>query len=110
MNLKITKAELRLEKARENLHSVIKEVQKQCKHPKDFVYEGDYNPETEISYAEPPFRVCSKCGLAEVGWGIGWHTLPETDLKLSRDKARVFVKYMIGENEKCEMRFGKKLK
>ena len=102
MNSRILKAEERLEKARENLDKVIDEVQAKCKHPKEFVHEGAWQPETQFFTARPPFLVCTLCGLAETGWGIGYHTLPESDTHMSREKAMKYVKRTISEEEKCE--------
>ena len=104
MNKRITNAEERLTKARDNLENVIEAVQAKCKHPVECVHEGAWQPETHYFRADAPFRVCTKCGLAERGWGIGYHTLPNTDTSMSRKKAQTFVKRMISEEEKCEKR------
>jgi len=102
MNSKIIKAEEQLKKAKENLKIVIKDVQAKCKHPIEAVHEANWEQETTFFRTQPPFRVCTKCGLAETGWGIGYHTLPDTDTKMNRKKAMEYVKYTISEEEKCE--------
>ena len=107
MNTKIINAEKRVTKAKENLKNIIKDVQAKCKHPKEFVHEADWQPETTFFNAQPPFLVCTKCGLAETGWGIGYHTLPETGTKLIREKAMEYVKRTISEIEKCERKYPK---
>jgi hypothetical protein len=107
MNIRIEKAELRVAKAKEKLQEIIRDVQSKCKHPSDFVYEIPFEPETEFFYSQKPFRVCGKCGLAEIGWGIGWKTLPDTHLSIDRKKGEKIVRYMISEEEKCAKKFGK---
>ena len=102
MNKRITNAEERLTKARDNLSTVIEEVQAKCKHPIGCVHEGKWQPETTFFRASPPFRVCTKCGLAETGWGVGYQTLPDTDTEMNRKRAQTFVKRTISEDEKCE--------
>lgn len=101
MNIRIIKAEEKVIKAKENLGKIIEDVQAKCKHPIECVHEAPWQPENTISYAKPPFRVCTKCGLAETGWGIGYRTLPNTDTEISRDKAMKYVRRTISEEEKC---------
>lgn len=110
MNKRIIQAELALEKARKRLGEVISSVQSTCKHPIDFVYEAEYRPGNDLLYACPPFMICSKCGLAETGWGIGYHTLPRSELTIARAKGEAMVKHMISEEEKCELYHKKKVK
>ena len=101
MNSRIVKAEERVKKAHKNLKKVILEVQSKCKHPAAYVHEGRYQPQTDFLRCQPPFRVCTKCGLAETGWGVGYHTLPDTKTEMSRKEAMKYVRSTICEEEKC---------
>lgn len=108
MNKRILQAEEKLKKAEDNAKKVTQDVQKKCKHPSDSVYEANYIPEGSFCYAQPPYRVCSKCGLAEIGWGIGWHILPATDIRIDRDKADEIKRYFIDQDEKVAICRGEK--
>ena len=103
MHYLILKAEERIQKAIDHGKEVVKKVQAKCKHPAEYVHEADWQPETTTRYSSPPFLICTKCGLAEKGWGIGYHVLPETGTKMDRKRAQTFVRYTIDEEEKCKI-------
>lgn len=66
--------------------------------PHDNVLEGDYR-EGYLGTSQPPFRVCTTCGLAEEGWGCGYTLLPnaparsvvETRRETARKGVNVFL-------------------
>lgn len=71
-------------------------MQLSCKH-KD-VAEVDYVPSKSWFRAEPPFRVCKRCGFAERGWHCGYQILKNSNSTLDRNKAYQFVEGKIHNN------------
>ena len=91
-------AVLKVEKERiaEELSLLLKEIQSSCSHPGREIVEGEYRASRwEEASAEPPFRVCRRCGYSEPGWGCGYfrlypnnHSIPH----MGRDAAWKFIR------------------
>ena len=64
------------ERIEEELSLLLKEIQSACGHPEREIVEGEYRASRwEEAGAEPPFRVCRRCGYSEPGWGCGYFSL-----------------------------------
>lgn len=92
----IKAAEITTKEAIHAEKSTIDLIQKSCDH-RGYIAEAPYKESTWCSDADPPFRVCLRCGVLEHGWGTGYKKLkthPETKvMKITRDegyKARKF--------------------
>lgn len=86
----IKKLDKKIEALQKERSKKIKAMQARCKHPHASVYEVDYEPMNYLP-SMPPFRVCTKCGYAEEGWGCGYKKLGKFDyegyLRIDRDRA-----------------------
>jgi len=68
---KVEELDRTIQSLKDERQQIIKDMQETCDHPIEFVIEGEYKEGFDIGYADPPFRVCRLCGLAEEGWGCG---------------------------------------
>ena len=102
-------ASLKAERDRldQEMRMLLPEIQAACGHPEKEVVEGEYHPYT-LGGAEPPFRVCRRCGYSEQGWDCGYfrlypnnHSIP----RLGRDEARKFVRGGLMSREAKEKLF-----
>ena len=60
----------------EELEILLAEIQAACGHPEAEIVEGGYRASRwEEVCADPPFRVCRRCGYSEPGWGCGYFKL-----------------------------------
>lgn len=92
-------------------HELVDKVQRLCDHPADGIYEAPYVPAAWLS-AQPPYRVCLRCGWAEEGWGCGWQLLrvaePSYDrperYRLTRDQAFAHVLGGVRSNDTARER------
>lgn len=84
----IRKAYEVLKEAREGVTKATYRAIRYCKHKQ--IGEATYKP-SEYGNSEPPERVCLRCGLREVGWGIGHIVLTYNDefivAKLTRQES-----------------------
>lgn len=92
----IKAAEITTKEAIHAEKSTIDLIQKSCDH-RGYIAEAPYKESTWCSDADPPFRVCLRCGVLEHGWGTGYKILKmdlETKpMEITRDegyKARKF--------------------
>ena len=78
------------------LRLLLPEIQAACGHPEKEIVEGEYQSYSfGFHGAEPPFRVCRRCGYSEQGWDCGYFRLYPNNYsipRLSRDEARKFVR------------------
>lgn len=56
-------------------NALIDEMINECPHPIDKIVEAAEIPEGNTLESGDPFRVCSVCGYAEDGWGVGFYKL-----------------------------------
>ena len=82
-------------------------LQKQCKHPRELIVEGEFIPSGAYCHASPPFRVCTACGYAEEGWHCGYWKLDGNCNCVDREEAMKYVVTFIGNEKLADMRFGK---
>ena len=77
----------------EELEILLPEIQAACGHPEAEIVEGEYRASRwEESSAEPPFRVCRRCGYSEPGWGCGYFNLyPHNYHILRRDRTEAWT-------------------
>ena len=80
----------------EELDLLLREIQAACGHPEKEVVEGEYRAsQWEEASAEPPFRVCRRCGYSEPGWGCGYFRLYPHNYNIphmSRNEAWKFIR------------------
>ena len=89
MNAKILAKQKRLATVTSQYVSVVRTVQKSCRHKqlaeceyKSFVF-GD---------SLPPIRLCLDCGLTEQGWGCGYKVLVAPDELIGRiDREKIYA-------------------
>lgn len=95
----------------EQAHELVERVQRECTHPADGIYEAPYVKAGWLS-AQPPYRVCLRCGWAEEGWGCGWQLLRTADesyerpprFRLTRDQAFAHVLHGVRSNDTARER------
>jgi hypothetical protein len=84
------------ERIEEEMFLLLKEIQSSCGHPEKEVVEGEYRAsQWEEASAEPPFRVCRRCGYSEPGWGCGYFRLYPNNYSIphmARDAAWKFIR------------------
>jgi hypothetical protein len=80
----------------EELEILLAEIQAACGHPEAEIVEGEYRAsQWEEGSAEPPFRVCRRCGYSEPGWGCGYLRLYPNNPHIphmDRDEAWKFIR------------------
>jgi hypothetical protein len=82
------------ERIEEEMSLLLKEIQSSCGHPEKEVVEGEYRA-SKWEGAEPPFRVCRRCGYSELGWNCGYFRLyPDNNSipHMARDAAWKFIR------------------
>lgn len=52
-----------------------------CEHPLSAIRELPYTPSAGLFVADPPYLVCTACGLSEKGWGCGYKKLRHAENK-----------------------------
>jgi hypothetical protein len=73
-----TKIDLLLKEKRELIEKTIEE----CEHPLAAIRERPYVPaSTSYGTSQPPYLVCTACGLSEKGWGCGYKKLRHAENK-----------------------------
>lgn len=94
---KINLAKKKAQKAVNDYRRELINFQVSCKHSQ--VIEGEYSP-GKFFGSLPPFRVCTRCGYAEDGWGCGYTMLnnDQNVEEVSRDEADKYVRGMILPN------------
>ena len=103
-----------LNKAKEDYQTARIKAQTLCDHPK--IVEGESVSGDAVSSSEPPFRVCTKCGYTEEGWGCGYSfltkgyeedriTIPAVDRKTAYEFVRGRV---ISNDEHIQVKLGRK--
>jgi len=83
-------AEKKAERAVETYRRTLIDTQVSCRHSE--IVEGGHSATLR------PFRVCTKCGYAEEGWGSGYSNLNNNykDVKImSRDEASKYVRGVV---------------
>ena len=73
---------------------MILDLQAQCKHPEEEIFEVPYRDNTYFR-ATPPFRVCRLCGLGEEGWGCGYWKLDTKERVPMIDDSKARCKYLL---------------
>ena len=53
----------------------------ECEHPLSAIRELPYKPSVGLLSADPPYLVCTACGLSEQGWGSGYKKLKHAQNK-----------------------------
>lgn len=79
----------------EELDLLLREIQAACGHPEREIVEGEYHASRYEEGAEPPFRVCRRCGYSEPGWGCGYLRLYSNNYNIphmSRNEAWKFIR------------------
>ena len=80
----------------EELHLLLREIQATCSHPDSEIVEGGYRASRwEEVAADPPFRVCRRCGYSEPGWGCGYLRLHPNNYhipRMDREEAWKFIR------------------
>jgi hypothetical protein len=89
-------ASLKAERDRldQEMRMLLPEIQAACGHPEKEVVEGEYH-QHRIGGADPPFRVCRRCGYSEPGWNCGYFKLHPDSPNIShmaRDEAWKFIR------------------
>jgi hypothetical protein len=98
---------------------LVKEIQSSCSHPENEIVEGEHyvdRPSIDImlaldrwsDFADPPFRVCRRCGYSEPGWGSGYFSLAPDNYhvsRMTRDEAWKFIRGGLMSREEKERLF-----
>ena len=74
---------------------LIRDLQASCSHPEELIVEGEYHVPDWSNRADPPFRVCRRCGYSEPGWNCGFFRLAPNNHNIphmSRDEALKFIR------------------
>jgi len=82
--------------------AVIKNLQEQCKHPKELTLEGKYVDSHFGGVLFRPCRVCKLCGYGEEGWGAGYWKLSKSydDIpEVSHDEAWKYVRTFVSQDQ-----------
>ena len=84
------------ERIEEELCLLLTEIQASCGHPEREIVEGEYRASRwDEESAEPPFRVCRRCGYSEPGWNCGYFRLYPNNYNIphmDRDAAWKFIR------------------
>lgn len=62
--------------AMEAYYEELERITNDCTH--EDALEAPYRSSSFIADAEPPFRVCTRCGRLENGWGCGYELLKDS--------------------------------
>ena len=96
------------ERIDEEMFLLLKEIQASCGHPEREIVEGEYRASRwEKDCADPPFRVCRRCGYSEPGWGCGYFRLYPNNYSIphmDRDAAWKFIRGgLMSQSEKDKL-------
>ena len=96
------------ERIDEEMSLLLKEIQASCGHPEREIVEGEYRASRwEKDCADPPFRVCRRCGYSEPGWGCGYFRLYPNNYNIphmARDAAWKFIRGgLMSQSEKDKL-------
>ncbi len=76
---------------RKQADELIEQAIKRCKHPKKYVVEICEKSRVTEEY-DRPYRVCTRCGYAEEGWGCGyWKLAPNIAVRSVRRKEVEYI-------------------
>lgn len=72
---------------RKQADDLINQAIRVCKHPKKYIVEVEYKKYQYIDSCDAPYRVCTRCGYAEEGWGCGyWKLAPNAEVRSAKRK------------------------
>jgi len=84
------------ERIEEEMFLLLKEIQASCGHPEKEIIEGEYRASGfDEMPADPPFRVCRRCGYSEPGWNCGYFRLYPNNYNIphmNRNEAWKFIR------------------
>ena len=87
---------------------LVREIQLSCSHPENEIVEGEHYVDRWFDFADPPFRVCRRCGYSEPGWGNGYFSLAPDNYhvpRMNRNEAWKFIRGGLMSQEEKERLF-----
>jgi hypothetical protein len=82
ISLELERLEANIEALQKEKTELIHKTIEGCKHPLAAIRERPYVPSaTSYGNSQPPYLVCTACGLSEKGWGCGYKKLRHAENK-----------------------------
>lgn len=81
ISIELERLQIKIDALLQEKEELIDKTIAECEHPLNAIRELPYKPSVGLFPADPPYLVCTACGLSEKGWGSGYKKLRHADNK-----------------------------